>query len=241
MRVGGSAVGKMAVPFAIGLLALSQLLSAAEFTPEQEKWLESDSLEAPGSRVNEGELSFLPRPRDETIPYSKNVIVIHPDSIDPDSIDADSIDAGWISLKQCHHRLDSVPRLEIVYRYKHIRDLRIVEQRGIGDVRLVGQTVEMTDIERENRVCIEAEVQNLYSDDGWYFRLVNGPYHRQFLDGYYPYHVSLHIAYPPERLETVRTTPREQTGFDIDYQSGRIDIHAWFEGRLMIEVDFRKK
>lgn len=221
----------MVAPLATGLLVLSLSLSATELTPEQEKWLESDTLEAPGFRVNEGELSFLPLPRDETIPHSENVITVHPDSID----------SGWISLRQCHHRLDSIQRLDIVYRFKQIRDLRIVEQHGIGGARVIDHRVSITGIERDNRVCVEAEVRNLYSDNGQYFRLVNGPYYRQFLDGYYPYHVSLRIDYPHERLAPVRTTPQAQMGFDVDYQLGRIDIRAWFEGRLMSEVDFRKK
>jgi hypothetical protein len=222
---------KRTVAGVFAVLAVSLGLFASEITPEQQSWLESDELDVPGARVNEGELSFLRPPHDGAIPHSENEIIIGPDSLD----------SGWVNLRQCHHRLDAFDRLDIAYRYKEIRGLRIAEQRGIGSARIVDQTVEMTGIRPDNRFCIEAEVRVLHVDDDQHVRLISGPYYRGFLDGYYPYHVSLHITYPHEALVPNATAPPEQSGFKVERRRGRLDIDAWFEGRLMSVVSFRKK
>lgn len=217
--------------FCVLLLTLTHAAVTQELTPEQLQWLESDTPEPPEFQVNEGELVFLSSPPAKPIPHSENFFVIH----------ATSLDDGWISLKQCHHRLDAVPELEVVYRYKQLRNLRIVSQHNIGQTEVFGNSVQMTDIRHDNQLCIEADIRVFYSNDGQHYQLINGPYHRQFLDGFYPYHVSLHITYPDKALEFIQTNPPPQPGFTVDYQSDQIDINAWFEGRLMTAVQFRKK
>lgn len=213
------------------LAGLSCSPCAAQFTPEQEKWLESDALEVPALEVSEGELRFLAHTDNQAVPHSENILIIN----------RDSLDTGWVRLRQCHHRLDAFHTLDIVYRYERIRGLRIVEQHGIGSARVVDNAVEMTDIERDNRICVEADVRVLRADDGHHFRLTSGPYYRRFLDGYYAYHISLDISYPHERLALVRTTPEPQMGFTADHRRGRTKIDAWFEGRLKIELTFARK
>lgn len=205
-------------------------LAAGELTPEQQQWLESDSLEPPEFRINLGELQFLSAPPDKPIPQSDNTFII----------DSDSLASGWISLRQCHIDLDPVPTLEVVYQYKQMRQLRIVEQKNIARAEVIGNSVQMKNIQQDNWICIEAQVRVLYRD-GDIFTLINGPYYRRFLDGYYPYHVSFDVQYPSQELEFIRTQPEVRPGFEVIHSTGRIDIDAWFEGRLMTEITFRKR
>lgn len=210
------------------LLAVS--LHAAELTPEQQQWLESDSLEPPEFQINTGELQFLASPPAKTIPQSDNTFII----------DNNSLESGWVTLRQCHVDLDPVPVLEVVYHYKQMRQLQIVEQQQIDKAVVAGNSVQMEDIHKGNRLCIEAQIRVLYRE-GDTFKLVNGPYHRRFLDGYYPYHVSFHVRYPAQQLELTATRPEAQPGFKVDRSPGSIDIDAWFEGKLMTEMIFRRR
>ena len=212
----------------LGCILLSLATPAAELTPEQRQWLESDSLEPPQFQVNLGELEFLAEPPDRTPPHSDNSFLI----------DRQSLETGWLTLRQCHSNLDPVPALEVVYEYKQLRHLQIIEQRNIDQARVEGKSVQMAGVNRNNRLCVEAAIRVLYPD-GNRFRLINGPYHRQFLDGYYPYHVSLHILYPARWLQPVSIRPEAQPGFEVQQREGRIDIEAWFEGKLMTEIVFR--
>lgn len=202
-------------------------LTAAEPTEEQLRWLESDELAPPEFQVNMGELEFLATPPDKPVPHSDNTFRITPQTLKD----------GWLTLHQCHANLDPVPELEVTYQYKQMRNLGIVESRNIGHAEVAGNTVQMTDLQRSNRLCVEAQIRILYPEDGHY-KLVNGPYHRRFLDGYYPYHVTLQIHYPPQLLALDSIQPGAQPGLAIQSQSGKLTIEAWFEGRLMTEVRF---
>ncbi len=213
----------------IAALCLVTTVSAAEPTAEQLRWLESDELAPPEFQVNTGELEFLATPPDKPVPHSDNTFWITPTTLED----------GWLRLRQCHENLDPVPELEVTYQYKQMRDLKIVESKNIRYAEVVANTVQMTDLQRDNRLCVEAQIRVLYPENGHY-KLVNGPYHRRFLDGYYPYHVTLRIHYPAEQLKPVSIKPEARPGMTIQRHTGKLSIEAWFEGRLMTEVIFSR-
>ena len=70
------------------------------------------------------------------------------------------------------------------------------------------------------------------------FVLKNGPFHRKFLDGYYPMQVTLKIRFPDELIEFSSILPEAQPGFTIQHDKGRLHINAWFEGILNTEIRF---
>ena len=74
--------------------------------------------------------------------------------------------------------------------------------------------------------------------DGSYV-LTNGPFHRKFLDGYFPYHVTLIINYPDNKLKYNASKPIEQNGFNVTQQSDRLLIDTIFSGTLTTEILFR--
>ena len=81
------------------------------------------------------------------------------------------------------------------------------------------------------------------SDAGGRIRLslINGPYHRRFLDGFYPYHVSLNIHYPYSLLLFQDSTPEQQNGFSVIQETNKIIIDTYFEGILNTEIRFKLK
>lgn len=211
------------------LLKMTYTLPAAQPTEEQLRWLESDELAPPEFQVNMGELEFLATPPDKPVPHSDNTFWITPATLEN----------GWLKLRQCHENLDPVPELEVTYQYRQMRDLTIVESRNIDYAEVIANSVQMSDLRRGNRLCVEAQIRVLYREDNHY-KLVNGPYHRRFLDGYYPYHVTLRVHYPAEQLEPISVEPRARPGLTVRQQTGQLTIEAWFEGRLMTEVIFSR-
>jgi hypothetical protein len=178
--------------------------------------------------VNEGQLQFLSTPPSESVHHHSNRIRILESSLDD----------GWVELEQCHEHLDPVPATAIVYHPERIKDVRILDSVGIGRVRVNGATVELEDIEQTARLCLSATSRALLAEPEGLFVLRNGPYMRQFLDGYYPMRVSLEIRYPSGLLRLVDAAPPPQPGFELRHSTGRIDATAWFEGRLVTRFAF---
>ncbi|MDX1336131.1 MAG: hypothetical protein R3312_10125, partial [Gammaproteobacteria bacterium] len=77
-----------------------------------------------------------------------------------------------------------------------------------------------------------------WPDEEGGFTLYNGPYMRQFLDGYYPMKVTLTIAYPDQLLNFRSASPEAQPGFDIKNKTGTLVVQALFEGRLTTQLSF---
>ena len=197
---------------------------------ELEKWFNEDTSddEARALAVNEGELEFLIRPPSKAVHCSRNIL----------TIDKGSIKTGWVGLVQCHQNLDAVGASQVVYRYKRMRNLRVDSFEGIKRAWIEGSSVQMEDIERGARLCVQADVGIFYSRPDGSVILRNGPFHRKYFDGYYPMHVTLEIRYPADVLRYESVTPTAQPGFSVSQANDALNVDAWFEGELRTEVRF---
>lgn len=205
------------------------LLAAAAIAEDWE--LPDDDLEERVSRVNTGELRFLPDPPPTPVHQHRNEI----------TITRDSLEHGWVALSQCHTHLDPVPEAEIVFRPERSRGLRILRQRNIGAARVEGASVQLRDVHKDAELCLELESRALtrLPEHGWSLR--NGPYMRRFLDGYYPMRVYIHIRYPTDLLAVRDFSPRPQPGLTVRQVPGDIALDSWFEGRLNTRFDFCRR
>ena len=199
-------------------------------TQADEDWLNDDSEER-AAQINEGSLVFLTSPIDTTVLHSENLFTIK----------ENSLQTGWVELKQCYRNLDVIARVEIVYNYRQMRDLKVVHHQGIGKAKVVDQSVQLEDVSEQASVCVQAEVRVFYLNPDGRYSLVNGPYMRKFLDGYYPYYVSFEIHFPGQLLSFEDTLPPAQKGFDVRRSKDRLEISAWFEGKLNTEIRFRPR
>lgn len=195
---------------------------------ELEKWFYEDEPVAP-VQVDEGELVFLERLPEKPPLHSMNEI----------TIDAGSIEDGWVSMEQCYIRLDPVHELDIIYSYRYMRNFKITSIVNIGEARIRDQLVELEDVREEAKICVNAEVRVFYKNSDESYSLINGPYHRKFLDGYFPYHVTLIVNYPAHILKHISNKPLEQSGFKVMQQSNKLLIDTVFSGTLNTEVVFR--
>lgn len=207
------------------MLLLTAAVQASE-TPD-EGWLEDDS-EWRALEVNEGELNFISPPEDARVLHASSHLYLYPESLQ----------TGWAQLHQCYFHLDSVGRTEVVYGYREMKNLRIELSHRIGSAQVAGQTVQLEDVSANASLCVRAEVRVL-NRRGDEYEIINGPYHRRFLDGYYPYHVSLTIYYPSVSLSFVSVWPEAQDSFVVKQGDGRVEIDSWFEGILRIRLLFR--
>lgn len=194
-----------------------------------EKWFASDSSEPPRGVVNEGQLDFLATaPAGEAIHHHQNKV----------KITAESLEAGWAQLEQCHDNLDQAAALQITFRDGYIRDMKVTEQRNIEKAWVEGSSLQLSKVGANARVCLQAQTRALrLQDDGTYV-LLNGPYMRKFLDGYYPMQVSMQIEYPPDLLKVTAVTPAVQAGFTVQQQRGLVGFDALFEGELRTSIQF---
>jgi hypothetical protein len=197
---------------------------------ELEQWFADDS-EQRALAVNEGQLVFLPEAPGGRVPHSHNTF----------TIGATSIDDGWVTLAQCYDGLDPVAAAQVVYRYRQMRHLHVTGAADIGRTWVEGNSVQMQDVGHQARLCIAAEVRVFYQNPDHSFSLVNGPYHRKFLDGYYPMHVTLLVRYPHDRLSYVNMKPQLQPGLALRQDDSGLQVEAWFEGELNTEIRFRER
>lgn len=211
------------------LLLNTFTVQVVAFTDEEERWLNSVDEEK-AENVNEGQLNFL-QSTDKNVLHSINTL----------TITRHSIDTGWVSLHQCYRHLDQLPEVEITYQYRFIRHLKLVSKNNIDKAELHDQSITLSNINENAEICVSAEVRIFYQNPDQTFSLVNGPYHRKFLDGYYPYHVTLKIHYPVKQLAFISSLPVAQPGFSVVNNNSTLIVDTLFEGILNTEIIFKER
>ena len=216
-------------PALLFLLVFSTL--QAEATPsadELEKWFMSDELEPP-TKSSDSHLTFIPSPTDKPALHSINKI----------TISLQSIKTGWVDLLQCYENLDPVPEMEVVYNYKKMRKLTIIKSKNIEQAFIKGQSVQLENVLKNAQLCVSTEVRIFYKNKDGSFKLMNGPFHRQFLDSYFPFHLTLKINYPSTQLKFVSSKPKNQFGFVVKQSDNTLLIDSYFTGKLYTEITFK--
>lgn len=178
--------------------------------------------------VNEGELAFLPDMPPALVTRSE----LH--------IAPQSLDDGWVRMAQCQAGLDAVEAVEIRYDYAALRDLHIRVREGMREAWVEGQTVQLRGVRAGAHVCVGADVRILHRLEDGRYAIRSGPYHRRFLDGYFPMELQLLIRYPAERLAWTGLEPPPQRGLEVSARTGAVDIRARFVGRLTLELRFEE-
>ena len=194
-------------------------------------WAEEPDLMEQVAAVSDGELRFLPA----TAADGKHA---HLNRI---RITEASLDGGWVALQQCHEHIDAVPAAQILFRAGGIRNLTIESSRNIGRAWVEGHSVQLEDIGHDAVLCLHGESRALRDLGNGYYRLRNGPYMRQFLDGYYPMRVTLDIEYPADVIEVVGQSPVTQPGFSVHNGGSELLVDTTFEGRLITCFDFCRR
>lgn len=202
--------------------------TASGFTDEEERWLNEIDNENI-SETSEGQLRFLDPSSNINTLHSTNTLIISQKSIDD----------GWVDLHQCYINLDQLPEVDITYFYKTIKNLKIISINNIDSAEVKKQNITLKNIKKNPEICVSAEVRVFYQNPDLTFSLINGPYHRRFLDGYYPYHITLNIKFPGDILQLQETIPEQTKNFLISVKRNSLLVDTTFEGILNIETKFK--
>lgn len=210
-------------------LLIPEMLAATE-PPLDESWPDDES-ESQALRVNEGQLNFIAPIHDQSILYSDTHLWIT----------SESMQTGWVKMQQCYRHLDRVGRTDVVYAYREMNNLQVTRAEQIAQVRVKPHWVELEDVAKGAELCVQAKVRILQRLSDKTYSMQNGPYHRKFFDGYYPYHVSLTVHYPGNEMQLKQVEPKPQDGFYVTAKTGVLSIDSWFEGELRIGLEFSEK
>jgi len=197
---------------------------------ELEAWFNSDTdLSEQIAQVNEGQLTFLGKPGKKPVYQAYNHVRLLPTSYRD----------GWVSLSQCHTRLDEIHLAQLVFPEYTLRHLQVTEQKGIESAFVEGKSVQLKNVAKDAKLCVTMQIQALTAQGKGRVMLTNGPFQRRFLDGYYPLNVLLLIDYSGTGLRPVMTSPVAQAGMKITDDGNRMGIDAHFEGVLRTQVLFQ--
>jgi len=208
------------MPFLHRLLLCSLLLLNGWSHASEDLWPDDEDVDS----VSDGELRFLETPPEKPVHHHFNQI----------GVTEQSLLDGWVSLRQCHFNLDPVHALEITYRPAGIRKLEILSSQNVGSARVQGASIQLSDIQQQGKICIQAESRALHAEGTGYL-LQNGPYMRRFLDGYYPMQITLELSLP-ETLKVVKVNPGQTTGVEVENTGSTARISGWFEGILYTRI-----
>jgi len=211
-------------PLALALLVMAVAIDARATDSEEDLFFKSVS------EISDGELRFLDKPPGKPAHHHRNHIVI----------DETSVDTGWIKLSQCHADIDPVASSQIVYGEGRIRDIRVTQVENIGRAWVSNHTVQLENIAPKALICVEAESLALHVGADDTRLLINGPYMRRFLDGYYPMHVSMDVRIDTPTLVFDEILPPAQPGFQVETGADTVGYDTWFEGILRTIIRFRR-
>ena len=218
---------KLPVPAAAVLLSLLSFSLLAAKSAETDSWAQArDDRDV--SRVNEGELEFIAPVQDRPVLHADTRL----------NITARSLQTGWVDLQQCYRNLDAVDKTEIVYAYREIQALRVTRAENIKRFHAGPRGVELEGVVQGALVCLQARVRILRRLSDSTHTLRQGPYHRRFLDGYYPMRVSLDVTLKTDKLRFADISPDRGKGFKVWQGQNTVHYDAWFEGKLRTEIRF---
>ncbi len=201
-------------------------LSAAE-----RAWLEDDSS-LDSHLVNEGQIKWLPKAKTDSLYTLKNQLTLSPSS---------QLD-GWVKFTQCHHQLDAISKVEIVYSEDTTRNLQVLSHQRIQQVVQQPFSVELTGVLPGAEICISGENKTLHKTaTGW--KLERGPYMRRFLDGYYPMQLQETLNWKHSGLELEPSSIQTHLGRESVLNKTEQQLHSnyWFEGILRTKYQFRSR
>ena len=214
----------------LGAIAiLHPLHLSADTQDELMDWFNSDE-ELNSLAVNEGDLKFIAPIR--------NKAVLHLDHrLD---VTETGLESGWINMRQCYKGLDPVSAIDIQYRYKRIKDLKIVSFENIEDASSNGHIISLKNVSRDAEICVKAQVNVFLKNDSDGYTLETGPFHRRFLDGYYPFHLSFSINFPGKLVKLTKIHPEPGLFNQYSALNNQVSLDTWFEGKLKLKLEFAR-
>lgn len=152
-------------------------------------------------------------------------------------IDELSLETGLVNTHTCHHNLDPIDRVEIMFSRDRLEDLEIVSHHGIGEVSRNEHLVSLRNVSRGAGICIFVRTRSLeVAGDGYILK--GGPLQRRFLDSFHPMMMQGTVHLGTHQLAFRSMSPANQPGWAVNVSQGRIEYGGYFAGTLQTEIHF---
>jgi hypothetical protein len=222
----------------------------SDLTPAERAWLEGkgprpDVAGMVNSDVSQSQQDDFPTRFEnhrikwltaETVPDSSYYL------INQLTITPDALRDGWVDFEQCHHQLDAINKIEVVYNSETTRALKVTHTQGIGRTQTQSASVTLQTVSPGASVCIQGQSQTLIAVGDQHWQLKRGPYMRKFFNGYYPMHLQERLNWSQTDLTLTQPEPGQRIGriFDLHPQAQRLTARYWFEGELRPVYEFQR-
>jgi len=236
--------GLLWLPAAAADITFSDDLS--DLTPQERAWLEGDGPRpdvAQSMKDNHQPMTVTPTDDFPTRFENEALVWLSPEQVQKDAyylvnhltVTPSSLKDGWVEFEQCHHQLDAINKVEVVYNPDNTRNLSVTQAQGIGQTNTLTASVVLKQVSAQAHVCIEGESQTLNKTQDQQWQLTRGPYMRKFFNGYYPMHLQENLSWDPSQISLTQPSPtieNQPSGRQYTHQSGQLKAAYWFEGAL---------
>jgi hypothetical protein len=245
----------LSILLTVPLLAYGSVQAEIEFsddlsdlTPAERAWLEGDG---PRPDIAAMQKNTPPQPGEDDFPtrfQNKQVKWLSPEDVPQNDyylvnhliLTPDSLAHGWVTFEQCHHQLDALAKIDIVYNSQTTRGLTITRESGIASAKAGTAQVTLSGIEKDAEICIEGQSRTLRkASEGWV--LERGPYMRKFFNGYYPMHLKETLNWSQTDLTLSRPASGHSLGRHFEQTDQNLTAKYWFEGELRPVYQFKRR
>ncbi len=181
--------------------------------------------------AQEGEIKYLKqRPDPGAYRYESRV-----------KITPQSLDNGVVTIATCHHQLDPIRKVVIVFNEERIRSIAVKSLEKMASAEVNNNRVTLTDVERGASICIDLESRALDQLSQNEFKLNAGPLMRRYFDGYLPMSATLRVDWPANLLTVQKTNPIPQDGVKIYQGNDGVQLELTFAGKMTAQVFLQRQ
>ena len=178
----------------------------------------------------EGQIKFL-RERPDPGAYSYESRV---------KITAASLESGSVQIATCHHQLDPIRKVVIVFNPNRIQAIAVKSIDKMASAEVKDNQVVLTDVERGASICIDLQSKALDQVGAGQYRLNAGPLMRRYLDGYLPMAAKIRVDWPTNMLTVEKTAPSEKEGIQVVQGNDGVQLNMIFAGKMTAQIDLKK-
>lgn len=181
--------------------------------------------------ASEGEIKFLQvRPDPGAYFYESRV-----------NISPASLESGSVDIATCHHQLDPIRKVVIVFNVDRIQAINIKSFDKMGSAEVKNNEVILTDVARGASICIDLKSKALDRLGIGQYKLNAGPLMRRYFDGYLPMSATLSVTWPANMLMVERTVPSAKDGIKVEENNQGIKLDMIFAGKMTAQIYLKQR
>jgi hypothetical protein len=151
-----------------------------------------------------------------------------------------SLETGSVEIATCHHQLDPIRKVVIVYNENRIQAIAVKSVDKMASAEVRNNQVILTDVERGASICIDLQSRALDRVGENQYRLNAGPLMRRYFDGYLPMSAKLRVDWPANMLVPEKISPSERDGVVVVQGNDGMQLDMIFAGKMTAQIYLKK-